>query len=651
MPNIEVHQYLTQQIGINPNRLSPSQDANALIRAAQNLNKKLSCALYNAVVKQDGDAVLTGPALTAQHLSALGKTATLAKNQPSCPENICEVIQDFEGAAYRYADFLSSGDDHALNVTNVINKQLNRAVEYGTHATPRHTLMRRGSEIYEVLTWMSTDEVTRMEGRFTNTQGLFSIQAERTRPKEWGDQNFTEYKITLGSGAFGAARVARQVSSDQYMVLKKVHPKDIGPKPEPTQVVRGVNDGSLPGVSRVYDSFMAHSTRGGGDIHVELSAYTLGEMGIIDTHKFISIFSMMAYAMNEKNHSEALSQLIRGQMIQGSSGLEVAHNAVRVATNPCSDPETVRRFRNTFAQQMLQAVQQMHSRDRAHNDVKPDNFVLAYDSNNLLRVKLIDFDLNASVKESVGQARDVYAAVFSAPQVSSSQVNNRADRNDAYSMGCTLRLLNGEPLEMLVLQRMLVKGEIRDSNNKMIKPVEDRRSIESRFSQLPELTTLSDIVDLLSHPHSGKRYTISQALESPLFTQSNNLLSHSQFSQMAEKIIRQGYMLPRETIDQLGVLQQCEQALAQESGASTSSPFGPMVTALRQQDRNLLVDRYKNTHGEKKLKAQLDKVQSRVASENTFAVLRRGVRQLNIGHHLKSPAEREASYVYKTPKK
>lgn len=218
-------------------------------------------------------------------------------------------------------------------------------------------------------------------------------------------------------------------------------------------------------------------------------------------------------------------------------------------------------------------------------------------------------------------------------------------------MGCTLRLLNGEPLEMLVLQRMLVKGEIRDSKNKMIKPVEDRRSIESRFSQLPELTTLSDIVNLLSHPHSGKRYTISQALESPLFTQPNNLLSHSQFSQMAEKIIRQGYMLPREMIDQLGVLQQCEQALAQESGASTSSPFGPMVTALRQQDRDLLVDRYKNTHGEKKLKAQLDKVQSRVASENAFAVLRRGVRQLNIAHHLQSPAEREAGYVYKTPKK
>lgn len=651
MPNVQVNQYLTQQIGINPNQLSRSRDANALIQAAQNLNKKLSCVLYNAVVKKDGDTALTGPALTAHQLSELGRTAALAKNQPSCPENIREVIQDFAGAAHRYADFLTLGDDRENNVTNVINKQLQRAVEYETHATPRHTLMRRGSEIYEVLTWMTGSEVARMEKRFPNTNGLFSIRSERTRDRNWEDQSCKEHKITLGSGAFGAARIARQVSSDQYMVLKKVHPKDVGPKPVPTPTVRRVNDGSLPGVSRVYDSFMAHSTRGGGDMHAELSAYTLGELGIIDTHKFISIFSMMAYALNKQNESEPLARSILQQMVLSDTPLAMLENLARINTNPCTNPETVRRFRNTFAQQMLQAVQQMHSRDRAHNDVKPDNFVLAYDSNNLLRVKLIDFDLNASVKESVGQARDVYAAVFSAPQVSSNQVNNQADRNDAYSMGCTLRLLNGEPLEMLVLQRMLVKGEIRDSNNKMIKPVEDRRSIESRFSQLPELTTLSDIINLLNHPHSGKRYTISQALESPLFTQSENLLSLSEFSQMAEKIIRQGYLIPREMTNQLGILQQVEKALAQQSGASENNPFGPMVTALRQQDRNLLVDRYKQTHGERKLKTQLDKAQSQVTSENTMAVLRRGMRQLSVSHHLKSSAEREAGYVYKTPKK
>lgn len=651
MPNVQVHEYLRQQIGIDPNQPHRSRDVHALLKAAQNLNSKLGCVLYNAVVKLDGNVVLTGPPLTAQQLDALRKTALVARNQPNCPEDLRGVIQDFAGAAHRYSNFLSQGDDQAKNVSNVINKQLRLAVKEGTHATPRHTLLRRGNEIYEVLTWMTKEEAARMEGRFADTNGLFSIEAERSRYRDWGELSFKEFKVTLGSGAFGAARVARQTSTDQYMVLKKVHPKDVGPRPAPTPIVRRVNDGSLSGVSRVYDSFMAHSTRGGGDRHVELSAYTLSEIGVVDTHKFISIFSMMSYALNTENPSEPLLDLIRQTMVESDDPLERMQKVVRLATNPCSNPETVRLFRNTFAQQMLQAVQQMHLRDRAHNDIKPDNFVLAYDQNKLLRVKLIDFDLNASVKESVGKARDVYAAAFSAPQVSSGEINNQADRNDAYSMGCTLRLLNGESIERLVVQRLIVKEKIRDSKNHLIKPVEDRRSIESRFAKLPELTTLSDLVDLLSHPHSGKRYTITEALESPLFTQPGSLLSPSQFSEMAEKIIRQGYLIPRDLIDQLGVIQQLEQAMGDRPGSSTSTPFGTMASVLSKQDDHLLIERYIQTHGEKKLRTQMDKAKSLAASENGLTALTRGMRQLSISHHLKSAAEREAGYVYKPPRK
>jgi serine/threonine protein kinase len=650
MPSTCVANYLTREIGVNPNHSNRTQQSHTLVQAAQRLGNDLSSVLYNAVVKLDGNTALVGPALSTQQLNSLKVAARQAKKHPSCTAESRQAIKDFEGAANRYVDLLETPSIDSAYATSIINKQISLANKWGTNATPRHSLIKHNDEIYEVLTWMTQEEVTRLENRFSNTNGLFSIAAERSRTRNWGDKELTEYKVTLGSGSFGAARLARRVSDDQYMVLKKVHPQDVGPRPAITPVIRGVNDGSSSGVSKVYDSFLTHSTRN-GVTHNELSAYTLSEIGIIDTHKFMNIFSVMCYALNPEYQNQELAQALRTTMLNGSDTLHTLVNAARLDSNPCKNAETVRQFRNTFAYQMLDAVNQMHQKGRAHNDIKPDNFVLAYDDNNLLRVKLIDFDMNASVKETIGVPRDVYAAAFSAPQVSSRGANNQADRNDAYSMGCTLRLLNGEPVEALIIQRMIVKGEIRDTKNNKIKPVEDRRAIESRFLHIPELSTLHDIIGLLSHPHSGKRYTITQAMQSPLFTQTNNMLSAREFSDMAEKIIRQGYLIPKSAINDLDALQQCEKALAQQQGKVTVNNYAPMASALSEQDNKLLVTRYVQAHGEQQLNQKIQKVHGQVVHDNRNALLRRGMRQLNIAHHLKGAAAREASYVYKSPKK
>lgn len=655
MPNIQVADYLKQEIGINPNHFDRTENTEALIQAATRLGHDLSGVLYNAIVKLDGNVVLHGPPLSAQQLHVLKEVAKIATKQTNCPKKSRQIIQDFGGAALRYADFLTNDFGSSIRVSNVINKQVREAKTWGTNATPKHTLNRHGNEVYELLTWMTPSEIKRLEDQYPKTDGLFSMDLERSRNRKWGNNEFAEYKVTLGSGGFGSARIARRVRDDQYMVLKKVHPQDVGPQPAPIAILRGVNDGSSSGISRVYDSFIANSSRRGGNFHVEASSYTLSEIGIIDTEKFIDIFSVMSYALNPEYARQGLAKSLRASMLGSTDDIDDTlsqlSSAARLGTNPCNNPERVRQFRNTFAYQMLEAVHQMHQRGRAHNDIKPNNFVLAYDSKNLLRVKLIDFDMNASVKETIGIPRDVYATAFSAPQVSSNGANNQADLNDAYSMGCTLRLLNGEPLEALILQRMLVKGEIRDQKNKKIKPVEDRRLIETRFIHLPELSTLQDIIGLLSHPHCGKRYTIAQAMQSPLFTQTNNMLSATQFSAMAEKIIRQGYLIPQARIQQLEVLQQCKRALAQQEDEDKDEIFGPMATALSQQDHKLLTKRYIQNHGEQKLNHQLQKVEVQIAKDNRNAVLRRGLRQLNINHHLKSAAAREASYVYKSPKK
>ena len=621
MPNVQVNQYLVQKIGIDTNQLNPNKDMRALIFAAIVLHKNLSRTLYYAVVQQHQDTALTGPALSALQIHDLYKVALRAKNNRSCPRNIRNVINDFACAARHYSDFLALGDERAMNVSSVINKQGRQAAERQTHATPRHTLWRRGSEIYEVLTWMTQKEIARINSRFPATNGLFSLNAERSRSNQWGDQKVVEHKVTLGSGAYGVARIARQVSSDQYMVLKKEHPKGEGPKPLPTPIIQNINDGSQTGISQVYDSFMAYSTRGGGKAHVEPSVYTLSEMGVIDTHKFISIFSIMTYALNEENWSEELAKSFFDEMVSGATDLETEQNRVRIKANPCSDPRLVRRFRNTFAQQMLQAVEQMHAQDRAHNDLKPDNFILAYDSEKLLHVKLIDLDSSSSIKESVGRPRKIYTKLFAAPQVSSNQADNRADLNDAYSMGCTLRMLNGEPIRMLALQRRIVRGEINavDPNNQKVNLAENRRAIEGRFSKLPEMTCLADVIDLLCQPESGERYTISQALKSPLFSQQRNLLTRPQFTNMAEKIIRHGHLLSKGTIDQLEVMQHCEYLATRQSTQRTGLPFGPMVLTLRQQDRKLLFDRYTQTHGEERLNAKLREIKEEINTENALA--------------------------------
>lgn len=651
MPDIQAREYLALQIGVDPGKPNPASDTIQLINAAKKLQNALSCVLYDAVVKLSGKTAMTGPAITPQQLNLLGSLAASAKSQRQCSPTIRDNLEDFAAAAKRYAEFLVKCDNREMYATSVLKKKLGNANNCKTQAKPRHTLIKNGTKIYEVLTWMTGDEIARIKRCFPQTEGLFSIRTERSRTKDWGNQKITEDKITLGSGGFGSARIVREVDSDQYMVLKKSHPKLLGPKPTPAPIVARVNDGRLSGVSRVYDGFLANSTRGGGIERKEPSAYTLSELGITDVYKFNNAFLLMAYSMNQKNNSEPLALLIRESMVSGTTPQEKANHIERLSSSPCSNPETVRKFRNTLAKQMLESVQQMHSRDRAHNDLKPDNFILAYDEKKQLRVKLIDFDLNDSVKASVGKARDIYAQAFSAPQVSSTEVNNQADRNDAYSMGCTFRVLNGEPVKNLIVQRMAARGEIKDDKNKALKPVEDRRAIEARFACIPELTTLADLANLLCHPHSGKRYTISEALNSPLFTQPGNVLDDARFSAVAERIIRHGRLVPRGMIDRFDLLQQIEHAAVEQSGEPSKNPLDQIESGLQQDDRRLLLDRYKETHGEAKLKIQMEKVNKHIAAENGFALLRRGFRQLNIGYQFQSPAEREAGYVYKTPKK
>lgn len=659
MPQSSVPEYVARHTGVDLQRPLHESSLRALVAKTVNQPEDgLTGALYKAVVKFDGENVLTGNGLTASELSRIRGVAVQAVRSGLLKNPVhVQRLQEFGATAGRFESMLTQRASDPDGVCSVINKQEQYAY-FGSQkaAVPRHTIIRHREHLYEIMTWMTTEEMARLEARFAQTTGLFSLDVEksvtdagavpRVRDRQWGGQQFTEYKVTLGSGAFGSARIARRVSDDQYMIIKKTHPKDYGPKPDISRVIDGVNDGGSSGVIKVHDSFFARSTRDGGVTHTEKSAYTLTEMGVIDTHKFINLFSIMSYALNDAYINQPLCQMLRNNLLSNSSefaGMVV--NTVRLRENPCRQPELVRVFRNTMAFQMLEAVHQMHQKDMAHNDIKPDNFVLAYDENKNLRVKLIDFDLSRSVSQTVGKARDTYAIAFTAPQASKAGVNNRADVNDAFSLGCTFRLLSGQPLIALLEQSQALRGQLVDSKGKEIKPVEDRRAIEARFKHVPEITTLNDLSHLLCHPHMQKRYTVSQAMQSPLFTQPGNVMSSKDFSNMAEKIIRHGQMVPSGIQNALEPLKIIE---AHQRGGNGQDQLGSMSDTLSSQDRGVVINRYINAHGEPALQRNLARAKNDQRVGNSTALLRRGMRQLNIGHHLKSDAEKEASYKYKS---
>ncbi|MBC7405311.1 MAG: protein kinase [Cytophaga sp.] len=83
-----------------------------------------------------------------------------------------------------------------------------------------HTLIRgENGHIFEMLNTMTEAEIERFQ-RKTNLRIKAIDQPVRTYEKN-GEKLF---KVELGAGAFGKARIARNICTDEYMAVKKTHP-------------------------------------------------------------------------------------------------------------------------------------------------------------------------------------------------------------------------------------------------------------------------------------------------------------------------------------------------------------------------------------------------------------------------------------------
>ena len=138
--------------------------------------------------------------------------------------------------------------------------------------------------------------------------------------------------------------------------------------------------------------------------------------------------------------------------------------------------------------QILDAVQYIHAKQIVHRDLKPSNIMITYNGNH---VKLIDFGLSdadsyAILKQPAGTPG------FISPEQASSR---RADiRNDIYSLGCILEVMNLGKRYAAVIVRCKAPMQERYHSAEEIKQALSALSSQSRSSLRKRLLTASIVV-------------------------------------------------------------------------------------------------------------------------------------------------------------
>ncbi len=688
MPNIADH--IARTTGCHLIEGASDNNAKALLHSAQIMDCRLQKHLYDGVVGMIDNQAL-GCQLTATHLKTLAAVANKSLLLSRSSPRTSSTLGEFEYMCKRYAGLLegkrSETSHTAPGKFTCINKQP-KSREF-PNAKPRHTLWQHGDETYEFLTWMSNEELNRVQGRFATHEGIWGVTSEKHRTKPLHGELRTENKITLGRGAFGTVALARHVQSDTYVALKKSHPivLDDGHvmHPKTLSIIPRVNDGTRSGIATVFLSEYLYSSSAAKTAQhgrLEKSTYTMLELGICDLQKMFDWLPLLRYLTDpaniQKDHwLRTLAELVKldpnaagnSRAMESPQALlnavvERIEGMVRLSGSTFGNPETVRKFMNRLAYQMLESVNQMHLAGYAHNDIKPNNFVVATTANGLLRVKLVDFDLSDKINEKIGVPRDVYAKLFSAPQVQSTEANNNPRLNDAYSLGCSIKALDGETLPELLQRREQATGRKNEFGESLAtsmlkaatgdrllisanrhKPVRHRREIEALHDNLPELAGLHTISDLLCHPHAGKRYSVEQAMRSPPFNQPDGMLSEREFSDMLSQALRHARIIEKlQTSNQTNpandlqaMIKDCEQTMK----SFTIREFNRANTMAHLESRALA------RRGRTELLSRSEAVDNQIMEGNAEAHMRRLGRSLNPANLFKSKDRKEAEYSYK----
>ncbi len=170
-------------------------------------------AIYDAVVGVDrvGNCNFdqTGEEPERLHASGLGKLSRIAREMQSkagASPSTRQALSAIGSAAATYQDLLVGNRQR-------IPKDLNGLGS-------RHTLVRGvNCTIFEMTNSMSEAEVATF--RRKTAMHVNAVERPAGTDVEGGQ---TTYKIVLGVGGFGTARIARNIMNDTYVAVKKTHP-------------------------------------------------------------------------------------------------------------------------------------------------------------------------------------------------------------------------------------------------------------------------------------------------------------------------------------------------------------------------------------------------------------------------------------------
>lgn len=628
MTSMNAEQFIERRIqGFHFKNANTETNQHALSQLVKKDPAELVATLYDAVVGLHQGSRL-GSCLNAQAVVQLGDVANGMLRSYELPLEAKSALAEFSETCQLYRQLLATkpGNKQARVLRKTSKYQNGQLIERG-----RHTLRSVDGKIYEQLTWLTQPELDRIQSRFSDNCKLTLQKVGARQVKRFG-QEVREFKSQLGEGGFARTGLARWVNEDQYLVVRKM-PFNSSRKEEGIQqtILPGLNDGTQPRLVKTYDSLIEHSTRVAQSESVS-SYYEFMEAGIVDMEDFIAKFQLLRFAFDPANHDSPDAIDIKMAMVQkaarkaddGDIGTASQKAVNEVLSNPLSSPRVGTQFQNRLAYQMLQAINQMHQAGFSHNDIKPNNFVFAFDEQGLLVVKLIDFNLSEKIEQGIGRARQLFCLGFAAPQVGKSDATNHPIYNDAYSAGNTFRFLLGMPMSALEDNFWAAKNFDQFGKDRAHKTVSDRKDIEAKHKVIPEMAVLSELCDLLCHPKMSRRYTVKQALASPVFTQPQAMLSAQEFDRIGRILLKQSHFLNKQ--QHLGPLLEAD-------GKNHESVFATRIngeTAQAEHDRakQAFIERY----GEKVFKKRLGQLKSLRQQGSREAVIQRVYSSLTSSH-------------------
>jgi serine/threonine protein kinase len=223
-------QYVKTHTGFDLERDPMLQDANAVGRALRNQKPvgsadpapRVNEAVYDAMVGFDAqqgcafDRVANRPArLSYAQLQNLARAAGHLYRRDSWSAGHADDLASVALAAEMYGDMMR-GERKAISKRHASHGIRHSLVTSDTNRADNVD----GGSIYEIMNTMNARERERFQRK-----SAIPVHAVESTVGPSGNPGQHLAKVSLGAGAFGVVRIARNIKTDEFLAVKKAHPR------------------------------------------------------------------------------------------------------------------------------------------------------------------------------------------------------------------------------------------------------------------------------------------------------------------------------------------------------------------------------------------------------------------------------------------